>query len=142
MLGARKTKGSQENVLFPSRQSLIDAFNQPNTTPDKPSAKKVKKPSILTVGARALCKHGHRGAEGFWGSINGKEAEKNVRAEEKALMVINECIWINLHLLPHSEYTLELRLKEGYGIRWTEKPIFRGFLEPMMEGGHEKGWKH
>ena len=49
---------------------------------------------------------------------------------------------MNLHILPHSEYILELRTIEGYGLRWTEKGVFRGLLEPPMEGGHEKGWKH
>jgi len=36
----------------------------------------------------------------------------------------------------------KLRIDRGYGIRWQTDAIFRGFLEPPMEDGHEKGWKH
>jgi hypothetical protein len=44
--------------------------------------------------------------------------------------------------LPHNVSIIELRIKEGYGIRWETTGAFRGFLEPQMENGHEKGWKH
>eukprot|EP00961_Rhodomonas_salina_P089045 1197722-Rhodomonas_salina.2 len=42
---------------------------------------------------------------------------------------------------------LEVRIQEGFGARWSGGfggvPLqFRGFLEPMMEGGHEVGWRH
>ncbi len=37
----------------------------------------------------------------------------------------------------------EVRNKEGYGVRWSLDGLqFRGFLEPQMENGHEKGWIH
>ncbi len=56
--------------------------------------------------------------------------------------LITECIWINVHQLPHETPIIELRNSEGYGIRWQVDGFFRGFLEPQMEGGHDKGWKH
>lgn len=46
---------------------------------------------------------------------------------------------------------LEIRVPEGYGARWSANwsdPMnptnvqFRGFLEPMMENGHENRWRH
>ena len=53
-------------------------------------------------------------------------------------------VWLNLHVLPHEEYVIECRQKDGYGMRWTtgKSKEFRGFLEPPMADGHEKGWKH
>ena len=39
------------------------------------------KPSILSVGARALCKHAHRSSEGYWGEAKGSESEKNEHAK-------------------------------------------------------------
>lgn len=55
---------------------------------------------------------------------------------------LDNCIWINIHGLPGDIPILELRVKQGYGIRWQINGVFRGFLEPPMENGHEKGWKH
>jgi len=55
---------------------------------------------------------------------------------------MDTCVWINFHILPHEEHILELRVKEGYGIRWTDQAVFRGLLEPQMEGGHENKWRH
>ena len=104
--------------------------------------KRQKHPPRLTVGARALCKHAHRSSEGFWGVIKGTEAEKNEMAQKTAVSILKECIWVNAHILPHSEHIIECRNEKGYGIRWTIKGEFRGFLEPQMEGGHDKKWKH
>jgi hypothetical protein len=57
--------------------------------------------------------------------------------------LISECTWINIHQLPQEIIIIELRITDGYGIRWqVNDGTFRGFLEPQMEGGHEKGWKH
>ena len=56
--------------------------------------------------------------------------------------MLEECVWINTHIMVHTEKIIEFRVKEGYGLRWTLDGEFRGFLEPQMAGGHEKGWKH
>ena len=134
MMGFRKTVGSQEKV-WPSSDELLENFNKPNqilTQEEKLRLKKLKNlPSKLTVGARALCKHAHRSSEGFWGEPRGTELIKNEYAGLKASQILKECVWINLHLLPHSEEIIECRVDLGYGMRWTLKDsAFRGFLEP------------
>lgn len=70
--------------------------------------KRIRNPSKLTVGARAWCKHAHRSSEGFWGFAKGTELEKNDAAEVVAKQIIDECVWINAHILPHSEYIIEV----------------------------------
>lgn len=134
MIGFRKTQGSQEKA-WPSSDDLLETFNKPNqilTEEERQRLKKLKnQPSKLTVGARALCKHAHRSSEGFWGDPRGTELVKNQYAAQKASQIIKDCVWVNLHLLPHQEMTIECRIELGYGMRWTLKEnAFRGFLEP------------
>ena len=118
-------------------------FNKPHTVlSDEERLRMKNPPSKLTVGARALTKHAHRSSEGWWGDIRGSEAMKNLNAESKMNIILETCVWINVHILPHSEIIVECRVEEGYGIRWGVKGTFRGFLEPQMDGGHDKGWKH
>ena len=58
-------------------------------------------------------------------------------------LFLENCIWINIHGLPHQIGIIELRNDKGYGIRWeVESCFFRGFLEPQIENGHEKHWIH
>lgn len=45
-------------------------------------------------------KHAHRSSEGFWGVIKGTEEQKNEMAMAIATLIIDECIWINAHILP------------------------------------------
>ena len=43
----------------------------------------------------------------------------------------------------HPLQVFEVRTAEGYGARWlADGSEFRGFLEPQMEEGHSKGWRH
>ena len=81
ILGFRKTTGSVQRA-FPSCQELLNGFNRPHTvwTEEEKAAKPKIKPSILSVGARALCKHAHRGQESFWGQATGSESQKNEHA--------------------------------------------------------------
>ena len=72
--------------------------------------KRIKSPSKLTVGARAICKHAHRSSEGFWGIIKGTETEKNEIANSVANQILDECVFINVHILPHSEIIVEVNL--------------------------------
>jgi hypothetical protein len=65
-----------------------------------------------------------------------------VKAENILNKFLKECVWINIHGLPHDIPIIELRVDLGYGIRWRIDGVFRGFLEPQMDDGHEKGWKH
>lgn len=140
LLGLRETTGSISTSLPPTIDSLSKHFLEQHTK-ENPKNPKVKI-SILTVGARALCKHSHRASEGFWPEATGKEIEKNKKAETILKMFYEKCIWINIHGLPHDIAIIELRVEKGYGIRWQIDGMFRGFLEPQMEDGHEKGWRH
>ena len=132
-LGIRRTKGSIDNYIPLDEDILINKFKELNNPKSK-----------LTVGAKALCKHSHRSVtESFWPGQGGKEIEKNENAEKMLNLFLNECVWINIHLLPHNLIIIELRIDKGYGIRWQiNDGMFRGFLEPQMEDGHEKGWIH
>ncbi|CAG9318974.1 unnamed protein product [Blepharisma stoltei] len=135
-LGVRRTQGSIDKCLPPSKSFLERAFSQLHTAEES-------KKSSLTVGARALTKHCHRSSDGFWGKISGTEVMKNAVAQQVLDRFFTNCVWINIHCLPNEEPVIEVRVQEGYGVRWLiNKQQFRGFLEPQMEGGHERGWRH
>ena len=82
------------------------------------------------MGARALTKHAARSKEGFWGENKGSEISKNQSAHERLTYILDNVVWTNVHILPPNEVTVECRIREGYGIRWTIDSTFRGFLEP------------
>ena len=131
--GIRKTTGSIDDYISLDKILLINKFKELNNPK-----------SALTVGAKALCKHSHRSVtDPFWPGQGGKEKDKNENAEKMLNLFLNECVWINIHLLPHQLIIIELRIDKGYGIRWQANDgMFRGFLEPQMEDGHDKGWIH
>jgi hypothetical protein len=125
-------------------KKLREGFNTPHSIWDEEKQLKMgkKKPPKLTVGARAITKHADRSSEGFWGSNKGTEDAKNENANLRAEIVLKDAVWVNIFALPHDQIAIECRVEQGYGIRWTIDGVFRGFLEPQMEGGHDKGWKH
>ena len=123
----------------------------------------------LTAGARAWSKHAHRSGNaeeaGWWGTPRGSVATLNEGALALFQRIVREATWRNLHWLPHQVLVYEIRVPEGYGMRWsrdlggivdddgklregmedvgdTRPWVFRGFVEPMMPNGHEVGWKH
>lgn len=102
---------------------------------------------------------------GWWGAPSGPVSTINERVLELFWKVMNGATWRNLHWLPHQVLVYEVRVPEGYGMRWSQDQsplspssgtgdqeggerglgrawIFRGFVEPMMENGHEVGWRH
>ena len=131
--GVRKTTGSIDDYIPLDKILLINKFKELNNPK-----------STLTQGAKALCKHSDRSiSDQFWPTQGGKEKDKNENAEKMLNLFLNECVWINIHLLPHQLIIIELRIDKGYGIRWQANDgVFRGFLEPQMEDGHDKGWIH
>jgi hypothetical protein len=140
LLGMRKTAGTILGEFCPSLRLLKIAFVKPQH-PD----------ILLHVGARALTKHCHRpinNSTNFWGGeIKGNAQEKNKIAEGKFLSICENAVWFNCHVSSGMLNGVhEIRNNKGYGVRFQiekEKSlVFRGFLEPMMENGHEKGWKH
>jgi hypothetical protein len=91
----------------------------------------------LSVGARALSKHWHRGS--FWtAEWRGSEAEKSRIASAALERVLGHAVWANCHRLPVAgtapgdNDVFELRLPSGHGARWSaDGTAFRGFLEPQ-----------
>lgn len=93
------------------------------------------------MGARALAKHAPRSLDGWWGSMTGTEAEKNKLAESTLHHLMTHAVWMNIHLAPIPLF--EIRVSDGYGARWlADGSQFRGFLEPPMEEGYMKKWRH
>lgn len=145
--GLACTVGSALGSTPPSVEQCLLAFTASNS-------------AGLSVGARAWSKHGHRSGEhpatakmtkdslssGWWGRPKGPVETINANALELFWRVINNVTWKNLHWLPHQVLVYEVRVQEGYGMRWSrskEGPwLFRGFVEPMMVDGHERGWLH
>lgn len=174
--GLAYTTGSALGCVPPSTDTCLEAFFVTNT-------------AGLTEGARAWTKHFHRsipidastsggngeGGEsgskkqkkadveasaGWWGVASGSVATINEKALALFWKVMNGATWRNLHWLPHEVVVYEVRVAEGYGMRWSQQRVlggsgeeaqtevagrpwtFRGFVEPMMENGHEVGWRH
>lgn len=108
----------------------------------------------LTAGARAWSKHARRSLDapssddtlagvqsmGWWGTPSGPVAKINAGALSLLDRVTENASWRNLHWLPHQVLVYELRVEEGYGMRWsqyrgghTPAPwVFRGFVEPAV----------
>ncbi|KAF8627721.1 hypothetical protein AX15_004279 [Amanita polypyramis BW_CC] len=161
--GLAYTAGSALGCTPPSTDKCLEAFLVLNKVG-------------LTTGARAWSKHFRRSmppdvqdgegadsemgskkqkkAAGWWGIASGPVATINAKALVLFWRVMNGATWRNLHWLPHEVLVYEVRVAEGYGMRWSqdrsasvvgteeERPwMFRGFVEPMMENGHEVGWR-
>lgn len=136
LLGLRTTRGTREDVLPPGIGEMIAAFR---------ARQSIDSPAMLTVGARALAKHCKRSTDGWWGDgLRGTEREKNGLAERVLARILTAAAWLNVHALPHDVFVFEVRNELGFGARWCCAPPFefRGFLEPQMADGHEKGWVH
>jgi hypothetical protein len=132
LLGNGSTVGSID-VFPPSRHQLLRSFNEPHSVS-----------ALLSVGARALTKHFHRGIDRFWGEPlkKGGDAVKNAHAEALLQKILGSAVWVNVHCIVHNVPLLEVRNADGYGARWTaDGSAFRGFLEPPMADGHDKGTK-
>lgn len=161
VLSLRCTTGSicrEKRVLLPGAAELLRSFNARHV--NVKGGTNALSSSVLSVGARALAKHANRSTKRkWWGSSSGPEREKNRHANLLAKRMIHDATWINVHILPPSVPVVELRVAEGYGMRWElifpndsersgtsvlacEVGPFRGFLEPQMPDGHEKGWVH
>lgn len=132
LIGIQKTIGSI--YLKPPLKNICEqSFNA-----------KYKNSSNLTKGARELSKHMGRCSSKWWGEIiSGTEIQKNNNANVILKYLLDNSIWFAIFKLTSSIIIFEIREKDGYGARWdiSGNP-FRGFVEPHMENGHEKKWKH
>ena len=146
--GLACTVGSALGATPPSTEQCLAAFTLSNS-------------AGLSAGARAWSKHAHRSGShpatakmtkdalssfGWWGRPKGPVDTINANALELFWKVMNAATWKNLHWLPHQVLVFEARVQEGYGMRWCQVGDgpwqLRGFVEPMMENGHELGWRH
>jgi hypothetical protein len=95
------------------------------------------------------------GNTGWWGTPSGPVVVINEKALKLFRKVMDNASWRNLHWLPHQVLIYEVRVPDGYGMRWSQDQsdeaqttvevkdwVFRGFLEPQMKNGHEVGWRH
>jgi hypothetical protein len=134
LCGFRSTPGSL-TIFPPLEERLLEQFTLPWHGEEG-----------LSVGARALSKHVHRSLGGWYGmesrKFTGNFAAKNECALHVVKEILRNAVWRNIHGLPHDVVVYEVRVREGYGCRWLLNQEFRGFLEPMMEDGHERGWIH
>jgi hypothetical protein len=115
--GLAYTAGSAlESVPPPSEEICLDAFLVPNK-------------AGLTAGARAWSKHAHRSGNAssdmeqslrWWGTPSGPVMRINERALELFWRVWKSATWRNLHWLPHQILVYEIRVSEGYGMRWAQ----------------------
>ncbi|KAF8965376.1 hypothetical protein BDZ97DRAFT_1811796 [Flammula alnicola] len=157
--GLAYTTGSALGNKPPSLATCLSAYLVPNS-------------AGLTAGSRAWSKHSHRSqpppsneaekdsrkrSAGWWGITSGPVSVINENSLALFWKVMNGATWRNLHWLPHQVLVYEVRVLEGYGMRWSQdqgdregddapkedRPwMFRGFLEPTMENGHELKWRH
>lgn len=127
LLKCRHTAGSVP-LAPPDLSDLLAAFCAPHSGTNRDG----KRTSVLTVGARALSKHCHRSASGFWGECTGGEVQRNTHALRVLReQIISQSVWMNMHVLPGSQTVFELRQAEGFGARWSaDGRAFRGFVEP------------
>lgn len=90
-----------------------------------------------------MTKHVNRSSDGWWGTLCGSDSDKNRVASNVIDRLLRDCCWMNVHLIQPHECVFEIRVCDGYGARWTKDGSkFIGFLEPYMEEGYAKGWKH
>ncbi|KAL7548681.1 hypothetical protein ACHAWF_011960 [Thalassiosira exigua] len=153
-----KNFGSANHALDHVARARLHSLFPPSITQLIESSRQLHRPntkSRLTVAARALAKHAHRGADGFFGVVQGSESEKNEHADSVVHRLIREAAWINIHAfggVDDARPVVEVRTVEGYGARWSaewnkdafspEGVRFRGFLEPNQPDGHEHRWRH
>ena len=157
--GLAYTMGSAIGSTPPSISASLSAYLVPNNVG-------------LTAGSRAWSKHSHRSqsqvsdeseiakqkqSAGWWGTTSGPISVINDKSTALFWKVMNAATWRNLHWLPHQVLVYEVRVAEGYGMRWSQdrsdpegdeaskddRPwVFRGFVEPYMDNGHEVRWRH
>lgn len=169
--GLAYTVGSALGSTPPTQDQCLSAFLATNsvglTAGARAWSKHAHRSGADEAPADTQKKGGKTMPSGWWGRPNGPVAKINERALELFWRVMNNASWRNLHWLPHGVLVYEVRVPKGYGMRWAQdlsglldeqdrtrvraecveeiqsRPwLFRGFVEPMMENGHELGWRH
>ncbi|KAK2467919.1 hypothetical protein APHAL10511_000214 [Amanita phalloides] len=140
--GLAYTTGSAVGYAPPSTNACLEAFSITNKVG-------------LMAGARAWTKHFHRSAPadaiddddgagsrkykdsaeasaGWWGTASGPVNTINEKALTLFWKVMNGATWRNLHWLPHGVLVYEIRVAEGYGMRWSQDRVSDGTVPPAM----------
>ena len=90
------------------------------------------------MGARAIQKHLNRSNGAFWGPLAGKsDKRRNEQANRKIRELFSRITWINIHTLSRTtvdQKIIELRQSEGFGARWDVDYVFKGLIEPQLDG--------
>ncbi|KAG6472419.1 hypothetical protein ZIOFF_069881 [Zingiber officinale] len=98
---------------------------------------------LLTDAAKALAKHVNRSKNRWWGVFHGSDSNKNKLALAVLHRLLNDCCWMNIHLIQPYGCVFEIRVPEGFGARWShDGSKFIGFLEPYTEDGFSNRWQH
>ncbi|KAG2142953.1 hypothetical protein DEU56DRAFT_792663 [Suillus clintonianus] len=164
--GLAYTVGSALGSEPPTREECLTAFSIPNNVGLTAGARAWSKhshrsqgetPGIKDLPVERNNKGKMKTNTGWWGTPSGSVSSINDRALALFERVVDKSTWRNLHWLPHQVLVYEARVAEGYGMRWSQDRsvlesgevvaellswTFRGFVEPMIENGHEVGWKH
>lgn len=144
LLGLAVTGGSAFGHEAPGEELCRQLFTEACDRPDKQAVQ-------LHKGGKALTKHCHRASSGWWGPCTGRPLDKNISSEAVLDRIIAGATWRNVFWLPHNILAYEIRVAEGYGVRYQQdlKAIepawtFRGFVEPAAAGdtGHTAKWRH
>jgi hypothetical protein len=158
--GLACTAGSALGSPPPSVEACLAAFVAPNKAGLTAGARAWSKHFHRSSPMSGEDSPQREASTGWWGLPHGSVATINAKALDLFWRVVNNTTWRNLHWLPHQVLVYEARVEEGYGMRWSQDRgasgaeegssvqvlesewVFRGFVEPMMEGGHEVGWRH
>lgn len=163
--GLALTTGSALGSLPPTKAQCLEAYQLPNSVGLTAGARAWTKHAHRSQELHpANVSKKYKGEAGWWGRAQGPKTVLNENALELFWRIVNTTSWRNLHWLPHKVLVYEMREPEGYGMRWSQdqsvnegedgeegrrdlvlmgRPwVFRGFVEPMIENGHEVGWRH
>ncbi|MTI32016.1 hypothetical protein [Xanthovirga aplysinae] len=127
LMGQRITPGSVQNQLaLPPTNSILIS-----------SATGMYNKEI-SLAAKALSKHMERNKNTFWGKPSGSNFDKNRKAKEIILNLLNNKSWWNVFVHYQLGLVFETRLPEGHGARWSaDGKMFIGFLEPFTTSRKE-----
>ncbi|XP_042445079.1 uncharacterized protein LOC122029995 isoform X1 [Zingiber officinale] len=135
LLGLVHTVATVPDALPPPRSSLISSSMKP-VRPNVTGC-------LLTDAAKALAKHVNRSKNRWWGVFHGSDSNKNKLALAVLHRLLNDCCWMNIHLIQPYGCVFEIRVPEGFGARWShDGSKFIGFLEPYTEDGFSNRWQH
>ena len=122
-------------VLLGQRQtpaSLTDSRATPPTRTALLHAAAAIHDAGLTVAARAWSKHAGRSSDPYWGVVRGTVADKNARAQDVIVGILDATTWWNVFSHGVFAALFEARVSTGHGARWRlDDHTFIGFLDPF-----------